>query len=70
MTVREICKAHNVKTLDEQDELLCRLAQDRDALLSVLNSVNECLVAHGSIDADTPMHHHIEATIQQSERNQ
>lgn len=38
MTVRELLKAHNVKTLDEQDELLVKLAQDRDALLAALKA--------------------------------
>lgn len=39
MTVRELCRAHDIKTLDEQDELLVKLAQDRDALLNALKNL-------------------------------
>jgi len=40
MTVREICKAHDITTLDQQDELLVKLAQDRRALLAVVKSLD------------------------------
>lgn len=43
MTVRELCKAHGITTLDEQDALLLKLAQDRDALLAACKEfVRKC----------------------------
>lgn len=36
MTVRELLRAHDLKTQDEADELLVKLAMERDMLLAEL----------------------------------
>ncbi len=43
MTVRELLRAHDLKTQDEADELLVKLAQDRDALLKELKHLARLL---------------------------
>lgn len=53
---------------ETDEEIMLRLAQDRASLLGVLNTINECLVVHGSVDSDTPLHHSIEAIIYHVER--
>ena len=39
MTVRELLKAHGLKTQDEADELLVKLAHDREALLKACKGI-------------------------------
>ncbi|MFN0314747.1 MAG: hypothetical protein ACKVQA_06905 [Burkholderiales bacterium] len=54
MTVSDLLAAHGLKTQDDADALLIKLAQDRDALLAALKGAREevAYMASGMTHAD------------------
>lgn len=50
MTTSQVLQAHGLKTQDEADELLVRLVQDRDMLLTLAR-----VVAEHFADTDAPL---------------
>lgn len=62
MTVATLLKAHGLKSQDDADELLVKLAQDRDALLDA------CKVARDDRHACDVMRRRLNTAIAQAER--